>query len=462
MIRVEQFRDRDVLVFGLARTGIAAVRALEAGGAHAFAWDDGAAARAEAQAAGLTLANPETLDWTRLAAVVLSPGVPLTHPQPHALVRAAAAAGVPVIGDVELFAGTPARGPAPVVGITGTNGKSTTTALIGHLVAAAGRAAAVGGNLGRAVLDLDAVPASGAYVIELSSFQIDLVPTLAPDIAVLLNITPDHLDRHGDMAGYAAVKERLFAHQKQGQTAIIGVEDPWCQAIAGRVAAGPQRLLRISTEAPVEQGVFVRNGILFDAIHGPAEQIVDLRTFQRLPGRHNWQNAAAAYAAARTLDIPRAAILSGLASFPGLAHRMELVAEIDGVRFVNDSKATNADAAAKALAAYPAIWWIAGGKAKAGGIESLDAFFPRIRHAYLIGDAAQTFAGTLDGRVACTLSGDLAAALAAAFADARRVPGEKPVVLLSPACASFDQFKDYEQRGDSFRALAQALGECAA
>ena len=462
MIRVEQFRNRNVLVFGLARTGIAAVRALEAGGAQAMAWDDSAKARAEAQAAGLVLADPATLDWTKLAAVVLSPGVPLTHPQPHALVRAAAAAGVPVIGDVELFAGTSARGPAPVIGITGTNGKSTTTALVGHLVAASGRPAAVGGNLGRAVLDLDPVPASGAYVIELSSFQIDLLPTLAPDVAVLLNITPDHLDRHGDMAGYAAVKECLFAHQQRGQTAIIGVEDDWCRAIAERVANGPQRLLRISTEAVVEQGVFVQNGVLFDAIDGPAEQVVDLRAFDRLPGRHNWQNAAAAYAAARTLGIPRAAILEGLASFPGLSHRMELVAEIDGVRFVNDSKATNADAAAKALAAYPAIWWIAGGKAKAGGIESLGEFFPRIRHAYLIGDAATTFAGTLDGQVACTLSGDLATAIASAFADARRVPADKPVVLLSPACASFDQFKDYEQRGDSFRALAQALGERAA
>ncbi len=459
MIRVEQFRDRTVLVFGLARTGIAVARALEAGGAKAVAWDDGAQSRAEAQAAGLFLADPATLDWAQLAALVLSPGVPLTHPAPHPLVLAARAAGVPVIGDVELFAGSPARGAAPLVGITGTNGKSTTTALIGHLVATSGSEVAIGGNLGRAVLDLEPVPASGAYVIELSSFQIDLTSTLAPDVAVLLNITPDHLDRHGNMVGYAAVKERLFANQHAGQTAIIGVEDSWCQAIADRVEAGPQRLLRLSTEGPVECGVYVLDGMLFDAIDGPPEKIVDLRTFSRLPGRHNWQNAAAAYAAARALGIGRAAILDGLASFPGLAHRMELVAEIDGVRFINDSKATNADAAAKALAAYPAIWWIAGGKAKAGGIESLVDFFPAIRRAYLIGDAAPAFAHTLAGRVACAEVGDLAHAVAAAFADARRVPGDKPVVLLSPACASFDQFKDYEQRGDTFRALAAALGE---
>jgi len=459
MIRVEQFRDLTVLVFGLARTGIAVVRALEAGGAKAVAWDDGAGSRTEAQSAGVVLADPATLDWTQLAAVVLSPGVPFTHPAPHPLVLAAQAAGVPVIGDVELLAGTPARGQAPLVGITGTNGKSTTTALLGHLVLTSGRAAAVGGNLGRAVLDLDPVQASGAYVIELSSFQIDLVSTLAPDVAVLLNLTPDHLDRHGDMVGYAAVKERLFANQRSGQTAIISVEDSWCQAIAERVAAGPQRLLRLSTQGPVERGVYVSDGILFDAIDGPAERIVDLRTFSRLPGRHNWQNAAAAYAAARALGISRAAILSGLASFPGLAHRMELVVEIDGVRFVNDSKATNADAAAKALAAYPAIWWIAGGKAKAGGIESLGDFFPQIRRAYLIGDAAPAFARTLEGRVPCTEAGDLAHAVAAAFADARRVPGDKPVVLLSPACASFDQFRDYEQRGDTFRALATSLLE---
>jgi len=462
MIRVEQFRDRTVLVFGLARTGIAVVRALEAGGAKAVAWDDGAQSRIEAQGVGVVLADPATLDWSQFAAVVLSPGVPLTHPAPHPLVLAARSAGVPVIGDVELLAGTPARGAAPLVGITGTNGKSTTTALIGHLVATSGREAAIGGNLGRAVLDLDPVPASGAYVIELSSFQIDLVSTLAPDVAVLLNITPDHLDRHGDMAGYAAVKESLFAHQRAGQTAIIGVEDSWCQAIADRIAAGPQRLLRLSTTAPVDRGVYVLDGILFDAIDGPAEQIVDLRTFSRLPGRHNWQNAAAAYAAARALGISRSAILTGLASFPGLAHRMELVAEIAGVRFINDSKATNADAAAKALAAYPAIWWIAGGKAKAGGIDSLSDFFPHIRRAYLIGDAAPAFARTLNGSVAFTESGDLARAVAAAFADARQTPDDRPVVLLSPACASFDQFKDYERRGDTFRALAMALGECSA
>ena len=462
MIRVEQFRDRNVLVFGLARTGIAVVRALEAGGAHAFAWDDGAQSRADAQQAGLAVVDPAMLDWSQLAALVLSPGVPLTHPAPHPLVARARAAGVPVIGDVELFAGTPARGAAPVVGITGTNGKSTTTALIGHLVAKSGREAAIGGNLGRAVLDLDPVAAVGAYVIELSSFQIDLVTTLAPDVAVLLNITPDHLDRHGDMAGYAAVKERLFAHQRAGQTAIISVEDNWCQAIAARLDAGPQRLLRLSTQGPVDRGVYVLDGHLFDAIDGPAEQVVDLRTFARLPGRHNWQNAAAAYAAARALGLSREAILAGLASFPGLAHRMELVAEIDGVRFINDSKATNADAAAKALAAYPAIWWIAGGKAKAGGIESLGDLFPHIRRAYLIGDAAPAFARTLEGRVTCSQAGDLATAVAAAFADARRMPEQNPVVLLSPACASFDQFKDYEQRGESFRALATALGERAA
>jgi UDP-N-acetylmuramoylalanine--D-glutamate ligase len=462
MIRVEQLRDRDVLVFGLARTGIAAARALAAGGARPVVWDDGPKARADGEAQGLALADPATVDWSRLAALVLSPGVPLTHPEPHLVVRMARAAGVPVIGDVELFAATPARGPAPIVAITGTNGKSTTTALIGHLVASAERDAQVGGNLGRAVLDLDPAAADGAYVLELSSFQIDLLATLAPDVAILLNITPDHLDRHGDMAGYAAVKERLFRDQRAGQTAIVGVDDEFCRAIADRLDNGPARVLRISVEGPVARGAYVIDGILWDAIDGAAERVADLGTLPRLPGRHNWQNAAAAYLAARALGIPRPSILDGLASFPGLAHRMELVAEIDGVRFVNDSKATNADAAAKALAAYPAIWWIAGGKAKAGGIESLDAFFPRIRRAYLIGDAAGAFARTLDGKVPHEIAGDLARAVGAAFGDARSARDEHPVVLLSPACASFDQFKDYEQRGEVFRGLVEALRERAA
>jgi UDP-N-acetylmuramoylalanine--D-glutamate ligase len=462
MIRVEQLRDRDVLVFGLARTGIAAARALVAGGARPVAWDDGAKARVEGEGQGLRLADPAMLDWSRVAALVLSPGVPLTHPEPHAVVRMAQAAGVPVIGDVELFAATPARGSAPVVGITGTNGKSTTTALIGHLVVSAGRDAQVGGNLGRAVLDLDPAAADGAYVLELSSFQIDLLATLAPDVAILLNITPDHLDRHGDMAGYAAVKERLFRDQRAGQTAIVGMDDDYCRAIADRLDAGPARVLRVSVEGPVARGAYVVDGILWDATDGAPERVADLNALPRLPGRHNWQNAASAYLAARALGIPRTAILAGLASFPGLAHRMELVAEIEGVRFVNDSKATNADAAAKALAAYPAIWWIAGGKAKAGGIESLEAFFPRVRRAYLIGDAAGAFARTLDGRVPHEIAGDLARAVDAAFGDARAVRDERPVVLLSPACASFDQFKDYEHRGEVFRGLVEALRERAA
>ena len=462
MIPVAQFHGREVLVFGLARTGIAAARALAAGGAVPLAWDDGAAGRALAEREGIHLADPAALDWSRIAALVLSPGVPLTHPEPHAIVRAARAAGVKVIGDVELFAGATARGAAPVVGITGTNGKSTTTALIGHLVVSAGRTAAVGGNLGRAVLDLDPVPANGAYVVELSSFQIDLVDTLAPDVAILLNLSPDHLDRHGTMDGYAAVKERLFRDQRAGQTAIVGIEDAHCAAIADRLDRGPARVLRISTLGPVARGVYVVDGILFDAIDGAAERVCDLAALPRLPGRHNWQNAAAAYAAARALGISRAAILDGLASFPGLAHRMELVAEIDGVRFVNDSKATNADAAAKALGAYDAIWWIAGGKAKAGGIESLGAFFPRVRRAYLIGDAADAFAGTLAGKADHVVAGTLDRAVADAFRDARAARDQKPVVLLSPACASFDQFKDYEERGARFRDLVLALGERAA
>ncbi|MCF4167072.1 UDP-N-acetylmuramoyl-L-alanine--D-glutamate ligase [Zavarzinia compransoris] len=454
MIVADSFANRRVAVFGLARTGISAAKALLAGGAVVLADDDKPASRTAA-AEGVTMADLRTADWSAIAALVLAPGVPLTHPEPHDVVKLARAAGVPVIGDMELFARSSARLPGTrVVMITGTNGKSTTTALTAHLLAAAGVPVAVGGNLGTAVLDLEPLPPGGVYVFEVSSYQIDLLDTLVPDVGVLLNITPDHLDRHGGMDGYVAVKERLFRDQAPGQAAIVGIDDPHCAVIAGRIAAP----VRLSVGQRLESGVSAIDGTLFEN----GDPVFDLNALPRLPGAHNWQNIGAAFAVLRALGLSLDAAVAGLSSFPGLAHRMELVAEKGGIRFVNDSKATNADAAAKALAAYDRIYWIAGGKPKAGGIASLDAYWPRIARAYLIGEAAEEFAATLSGHVPASVVGTLDAAVKAAARDAANDTGAAPVVLLSPACASFDQFTSFEARGDRFRDLVAALGEVAA
>ncbi|WP_119418612.1 UDP-N-acetylmuramoyl-L-alanine--D-glutamate ligase [Desertibaculum subflavum] len=456
MIPITAFRGREVAVVGLARSGLAAARALEAGGAKVAAWDDSAARR---NSVGLAPIDPMTADWQRLAAVVLSPGIPLTHPAPHPVVQRAAAAHVEVIGDIELLL-REALG-AALVGVTGTNGKSTTTALIGHVLAAAGRRVQVGGNIGAPVLDLDPLDAGGIYVVELSSFQIDLTPSLACDVAILLNITPDHLDRHGDMAGYVAVKRRIFDRVKG--TAVIGVDDDWGRKIAAELdAAGRSRVVPISVERPLDRGISILDGKV--AIDGRPVAAIDLKQAPALIGRHNHQNAAAAIAAALALGLDEAAIAHGLATFPGLAHRLERIATVNGVDYINDSKATNADAAAKALAAFDRIFWIAGGKPKAGGIEPLADLFPHVAHAFLIGEAAAEFTATLQGRVEHEVSGSLDRAVAAARVAAEQAAraGAKPVVLLSPACASYDQFADFEARGEAFRALVHRIAGRAA
>jgi len=456
MIEVATYRDRDVAVLGLARSGLAAAAALKAGGARVHAWDDADAGRSAGASHGIAVEDLAGLDWSRIAALVLSPGIPHTHPKRHPLVAAAWAAGVPVIGDIDLLARS--RPDATYVGITGTNGKSTTTALIGHILAASGKRVAVGGNLGTPVLALEPLGRDGTYVLELSSYQLELTPSLSCDVAVLLNITPDHLDRHGGMAGYVAAKRRIFERQDRSDTAVVGVDDEICRGIAGEVRrASRQAVVPISAERAVAGGVYVVDGVLTDDTEAKAAPVMAMSRAPRLPGRHNWQNAAAAFAAARRAGVSAAAAVAGIESFPGLAHRQELVATIDGVRYVNDSKATNADAAAKALACYEAIYWIAGGVPKAGGIASLTPFFPRIRHAFLIGEAADAFARTIDGAVPYSNLGDLESAVEAARALAVRDRLKGAVVLLSPACASFDQFANFEERGEAFRALVARL-----
>jgi UDP-N-acetylmuramoylalanine--D-glutamate ligase len=451
MIEVTAFRHQRIAVMGLARSGLAAAEALKRGGAEVLAWDDSAEKRAQAAAQGLTPVDLGSADLQGVRALVLSPGIPSTYPQPHPVAARARAAGIDIIGDIELLARSARE--ARFAGITGTNGKSTTTALLGHILGQAGMHVAIGGNLGVPALSLEPLGRDGMYVLEMSSYQLELTQSLVFDVAVLLNITPDHLDRHGGMSGYIAAKERIFGGQSGRQAAVIGLDDDICKAIAEKLAAAGHRVVSISAEHMAPGGVYVAGTQLIDDIEHQQAAVLALNTLARLPGRHNWQNAAAAYAAARCLGVSATAAARAIASFPGLAHRQELIATIGGVRYVNDSKATNADATAKALACYEDICWIAGGIAKEGGIGSLAPFFPRIRHAFLIGEAAAAFATTLAGKVAFTQSGDLATALRQARAAAR--PGG--CVLLSPACASFDQFRDFEARGDAFRALVQAL-----
>ena len=455
MIAAHSFAGQTVAVLGLGKSGLSAARALAAGGAKVRAWDDDPKRREAAAAKGLVLEDPYAMEWRGIAALVLSPGIPLHWPEPHQVVTQARCGGATVIGDIELFARE--KLPAPVVAITGTNGKSTTTALTAFVLRQAGRKAVEGGNLGTPVLDLPNPGADGAYALELSSYQIDLTQSLAADVAVLLNLSPDHIDRHGSLAGYIAAKERLFQMQRRDQLAVIGVDDADSRALFERLAAIPgRRVLAVSATHPVKHGVYVQDGVLFDATGGAAKSVVDLKA-GKLKGVHNWQNAAAAFAAATALGCVPAVAAQALLVFPGLAHRIEDVGEVDGVRFYNDSKATNADAAARALACFDEVYWIAGGRPKEGGIASLAEYFPRIRHAFLIGEAAPAFAATLHGKVQVTHSGTLGRAVADAFHLARAEHRGKPVVLLSPACASFDQFTNFEARGDQFRALASSL-----
>ncbi|NQE62588.1 UDP-N-acetylmuramoyl-L-alanine--D-glutamate ligase [Caulobacter sp. RHG1] len=461
MIPVRGFEDKTVAVFGLGRTGLTAARALIAGGAKVALWDEKPASREAAAAEGFPVVDLEAADWTQFAALMLSPGVPLTHPKPHWTVTKAKAAGVEVLGDVELFARTVNAAPAhkrpKIIAITGTNGKSTTTALVGHLCASAGRDTRVGGNIGLGVLGLEDMHGGAVYVLELSSYQLDLTSSLKPDAVVLLNISPDHLDRHGGMDGYITAKRRIFLNQGKGDTAIIGVDDPWCQQICTEITAANRRTIwPISAGKAMGRGVYALQGVLYDATGERVVEVADLLRARSLPGRHNWQNAAAAYAAARAIGIPIQQAVEGLMTFPGLAHRMETVGKIGKVRFVNDSKATNADAARQAMASYPKFYWIGGGVAKAGGIDDLKDLFPRIAKAYLIGEAADAFATTLAGKAEVKMSGTLDKAVQQAYADAA-ASGEEVIVLLSPACASFDQFSDFEARGEAFRTAVMGL-----
>jgi UDP-N-acetylmuramoylalanine--D-glutamate ligase len=449
MFAATSFKNKSVAVFGLARSGISCAQALAAGGARVFAWDDSEPAVEKARAEGIAITNLHTVDFKTLDSLILSPGVPLTHPEPHWTVVKAKQAHIEIIGDTEAFAREVQGSGAKIVAITGTNGKSTTTALIGHVLTSAGLDVDVGGNIGLAVFNLRQPAKNRIYVLELSSFQIDLMPGLKPDVGILTNITPDHLDRHGTMENYAAVKARMFARMEDGQTALVSVDDEWCAEIAREVSGS----ISVSVERDLAEGISAPMGVLKDS----RGEEINLRDMPALKGRHNWQNACMAFGAARALGVSVDVIAAAMKSFPGLAHRMQQVGTVNGVPFINDSKATNADAAEKALASFDNIYWIAGGIAKSGGIEPLAPYFPKMTRAYLIGAAAEDFAKTLQGKVDYVMVETLDCAVQAAARDAALDARGDAVVLLSPACASFDQYKNFEVRGDAFVQLVAQL-----
>ncbi|WP_439272076.1 UDP-N-acetylmuramoyl-L-alanine--D-glutamate ligase [Pseudochrobactrum sp. HB0163] len=453
MIPVQTLKNKHVALFGLGGSGLATAKAICAGGAHVVGWDDNPESVARAAAQGINVQDLREADWSLFSVFVLSPGVPLTHPKPHWSVKLAHQAQVPVIGDVELFcrerdAAIAGGADCPFVAITGTNGKSTTTALIAHIIKACGRDMQLGGNIGTAVLSLEPPVDGRNYVVECSSYQIDLAPSLNPCAGILLNLTPDHLDRHGAMEHYAAIKERLVAGSA---TAIVAVDDAYCAIIADRLEKQGRRLIRFSKNQVLENGFYAQGTDLYRAEHGRAELLLSLDGIGSLRGAHNAQNALAALIACLTIGLSLEEIRAGLRSFPGLAHRMEQIGYQGKTLFINDSKATNAEATAPALSSFAKLYWIAGGLPKSGGIESLRGFFPRIAKAYLIGEAAAQFAATLGADVPFEISQTLDAAIEHAAQDAAGDADAEPVVLLSPACASFDQFPNFEKRGQAFR-----------
>ncbi|WP_373236229.1 UDP-N-acetylmuramoyl-L-alanine--D-glutamate ligase [Cohaesibacter celericrescens] len=459
MIPITIFDDQTVAVFGLGGSGLATLEALAAGGARVVAYDDNEASRTKAALIeGVEIVDLREADWSSFAALVLAPGVPLTHPEPHWSVKLAQQAGVEIIGDVELFCRQRRHSgiDCPFVAITGTNGKSTTTALISHMLRDSGMDVQMGGNIGTPILALEPLASDRIYVIEVSSYQIDLAPSIDPSIGLLLNISADHLDRHGDLMSYAKIKARMVS---SSGLAVVALDDRLSANVASNLRLKGRTIVTISGFGNSRAMVAAPDGVL-QSMEG--DFLFNLDQARALRGTHNAQNAAAAIAVVRQFDLPPAALSRGLISFGGLEHRMEEVGAADGVLYINDSKATNADAAARALASFRSVHWIAGGLPKEGGIETLVDLLDRVEHAYLIGDAADEFARTLKKNgVSYSICAHMDLALAAAI-DACKAAGagaKERVVLLSPACASFDQFPNFTVRGDKFREAVHAYLE---
>lgn len=452
MIIVDKYINQQVAVLGLSQTGRSAVRSLVAGGADVLAWDDDPNKRSAGNTEGGRIVEPSAENWKKIEALVLSPGIPLYKPVPHLGVLLADKLGVEVLGDIELFARSIPYG--NITAITGTNGKSTTTALIGHILGCGGYRTQIGANLGKPVLDFDQLDNDGHYVLELSSYQIDLLKNLSPKAVALLNISPDHLERHGDMQTYVQAKRRLLDMTIDTANAVIAIDDSWTNSIAKEFVASGRKVTSVTTRPNRKANFFAKNNAIYrsEDITNP---IVDLRQSESLKGRHNWQNALVAFAVTEKLGIRTGQIIGGLRTFPGLPHRMEVVGRSGRVTYINDSKATNAEATANALAANEQIFWIAGGLSKKGGLSSLVSYLHNINRVFLIGDAAEEFARVLGDKVACERSGNLREALYAAHSYAQ-LAGEG-TVLLSPACASFDQYENFEMRGEAFRELVSEL-----
>jgi UDP-N-acetylmuramoylalanine--D-glutamate ligase len=450
MIPVSTLTGKRVAVVGLGGSGLPTAHALNAADATVVGWDDGEAAREKALAAGVRVENLKNSNWREFDALVLSPGIPLTHPAPHWSVLRAREAGVPITGDVDLFFQERAsRCPqAPVLAVTGTNGKSTTTALAAHAMRTMGVDVAMGGNIGVPVLDLPLPAPHRHYVIECSSYQIDLAAHLAPTVGVHLNLSEDHLARHGTMENYAAIKKRLVALAGH---AVVGVDDLFSARMADELEREGQSVSRISAVHTVHDGVYAVGSTIWLAREGAQDELFDLGGVASLKGAHNAQNVCAVVASLLKLGMDPTKLAEAIRSFPGLAHRMEPVATYRGISFVNDSKATNADAAARALGSYERIYWILGGQAKSDGIDSLNGFFPQIVKSYLVGEAQDRFATTLEGQVPYVRAQTVERAVAMAAQDAMADGLDGACVLLSPACASWDQFASFEARGDAFK-----------
>ncbi|MEI6729665.1 MAG: UDP-N-acetylmuramoyl-L-alanine--D-glutamate ligase [Pseudomonadota bacterium] len=461
MITLRNYDYKQVAVFGLSKSGVTTVASLLASGIEVFAWDDNPETRQNFaklyKNPKLSLSIPEEWQWQTIQLLVLSPGIPFTNPEPHEVVKTAGKFGVKIIGDIELFCDSQPH--IPKIAVTGTNGKSTTTSLIAHILKSAGFKVEVGGNLGPPVLSLQPVGNDGCYVLELSSYQLDLVENAHFNIALILNVTPDHLDRHGSIERYVEAKSHIFDRQNKRDVAIIGIDDDYSRSIYSALKQiSKAKIIPISVIQKLNYGVFVdKSGVLLDKTDPENLVEINLGDIATLTGRHNWQNAAFAYTACKSYGVSAREIEKGLKTFPGLKHRMQTVATIHGVRFINDSKATNADATSHALKPFSNIYWIVGGKPKEGGIESLHGLLGGVAHAFLIGESEDKFAAFLEGKVNYTKCGTLDKAFAAASGKAFSERRQNSVVLLSPACASFDQWKSFEERGDAFCKMTDNL-----
>lgn len=448
------FKDQTVFILGLGKSGQSAAQNLQNAGAHVLAWDDQEEARKAARRQGIPLANLDSLNWKDVNHFIVSPGIPHRYPAPHPLIIEAQNVGLYPINDLEVFQQSHPH--SRYMGITGTNGKSTTTSLIAHILKESGIPVEVGGNLGIPAMDLQPLPQDGIYVLEVSSYQLETAPTLHFNVSILLNITPDHLERHGGLEGYINTKKLIFKNATDQDTLVISIDDAPCLKIYEDLkTTGKIRLIPISVGQALSDGIYVIDGVLYDTAH----PIINLHPFEQLRGKHNWQNITAAYGALRAMGLEAKDITAGLASFPGLAHRQQVVAHHKNVLFVNDSKATNAEAVEKVFESYEgsSIYWLLGGRPKDGGITMLKPHFSKIKHAFVFGEATSLFSSTLRGYMAYTICHSLEEAVKKASSLAFQNQEPDAVILLAPACASLDQFKDFEARGNVFCAAVKEV-----